>query len=361
MQYKRAIFYFVASVLLSTSILIICQPGEIKPNIEIKHLKSIDFKIPKTLGQFTNSFEVLTVNNSTFVVYLDFVNRLIIYDLYTSNLVDSIILQSDFQGKINGFHCIDLNNYLLFTEQNCIYYFSFGKIKFLSKIEHPTSDFKFYIKSYNPVYSLKNKITYIPLMTFSVNKNYDNYITGVILDSTMNVLHYYKHYPMSYAMYDILPHGLISSTILINNDVYISLPLVNNLIKSNNSDHRHFEMNWVENVEGQRKYNNNDINNEWLKTKRYVKLFYFDKYKYFGRVYSEPTEITQDNKTIYVPNDWIHFFNFSGEYIDVVNLGKGSGYVFENSFSNDSILYLQKINLETEDLITFESFLLYVD
>lgn len=198
-------------------------------------------------------------------------------------------------------------------------------------------------------------------MTFSVNKNYDNYITGVILDSTMNVLHYYKHYPMSYTMYDILPHGLISATRLINNDVYISLPLVNNLIKSNNSDHRHFEMNWVENVEGQRKYNNNDINNEWLKTKRYVKLFYFDKYKYFGRVYSEPTEITQDNKTIYVPNDWIHFFNFSGEYIDVVNLGKGSGYVFENSFSNDSILYLQKINLETEYLITFESFLLYVD
>lgn len=94
MQYIRAIFYFVASVLISTSILIICQPGEIKPNIEIKHLKSIDFKIPKTLGQFTNSFEVLTVNNSTFVVYLDFVNRLIIYDLYTSNLVDSIIVYS---------------------------------------------------------------------------------------------------------------------------------------------------------------------------------------------------------------------------------------------------------------------------
>ena len=62
-----------------------------------------------------------------------------------------------------------------------------------------------------------------------------------------------------------------------------------------------------------------------------------------------------------MPNDWIHFFNFSGEYIDAVNLGKGSGYVFENSFSNDSILYLQKINLETEDLITYESFLLNVD
>lgn len=361
MNYSRALILFITSPIIYICILIACQHRNTQVNLKLIHLNSIDLKIPKSLGQFTNTFEALIVNNSIYVVYLDLLNRIIIYDLFTSKLVDSILIQSEFQGKINGFHCIDLNNYLLFTEQNCIYYFSFGKINFLSKIEHTTSDFKFFIKSYNPAYCLKNKMTYIPLMTFSVDNRYDNYITGVILDSTMDISCYYKHYPMTYTMNNILPQGLISSSTVIENEIFISLPLLNNLIKLNNIGHMTFEINWIQNVEAKNKFNNNDINDQWLKTKKYGKLFYFAKFKYLGRVYSEPTEILQDNKIIYVPNDWIHFFNFGGKYVDAINLGKGSGYVFENSFSIDSILYLQKINLETEDLITYESFLLNVD